>query len=255
MSILSFWFANYATARLSKKESDFIAKYSLNKTHTAQLDGHKDEILALVKNCTKEGCKQKHPVWELPFLPGYLMKRSYERIEGREKIMAVIKEYNIDRIIVPEKWLYHIPGRPEILSIMNYFVIVPKLIPKKTHQPLTLLEVQQLCTIIEETGYCDMQKPNIIRLENGLIAMIDTDPWAFGYEPYLGIMRFLTYYGEFDIKNDFTPDAIGFILKELEKYQPRVDKDAYKEFYQKLDESLKRHRELFKQFQSRFRQP
>lgn len=228
----------------SKRHEQIIKKYSLDPTLAKKLDAQSKELIKLIKPCSGKECTIKHPVWELPWLPGYLMKHDICRIEGMEKIRTCIDAFKLECITVPRKYLYHIPGMPEDLNDANYYVIVPKLTAKKTTSPITLSEIQQLHTIIKHTGYCDIQKSNILRLENNQLAIIDTESSAFCNEPYVGLMRFISYYGEFNIHEDFTNEAFEYIISELYTCMP-LDKTTYREFYGKLRESLKRRPEFY----------
>ncbi len=252
--LISLVIFSHVVVGLSESEAKFIAKYGVDPSLAARLEAHRNQVIKLIESCNEDDCEQRHAVWELPFLPGYLMKRGVTRIEGMERIRLCIEKHNLDRIIVPQKYFYHIPGRPKKLKSTNYFIIVPKLIEKKAHQPLNLQEVRQLCTLVEQTGYSDIQKPNILRLENDQLAMIDTDIWAFNDAPYVGIMRFIAEYGEYDIRKDFTNEALKYILSQLKKHMP-TDKDTYRKFYEKLKTPLKKRPDLFEIFSSLFPKP
>lgn len=243
--------ANCSLMGISKKDKLFIEKYSLNKTLASKLNANKDRLLRLIEP-TDEAAIQ-HPVWELPWLPHYLIKRDICRIEGMEKIRSCIETYSLDLITVPQKYIYHIPGRPQELNDSNYYIVEPKLAFKK-NLPFTVLEVQQLQTIITHTGYSDLKKSNILRLENNQIAIIDTESSAFGEEPCIGLMRLITYSGGFDLYEDFTDEAFEYIILELRNCMP-TEKTAYREGYKKLRESLTRRPEFFALFKKHFPRP
>lgn len=242
-------------AKLSEKDAAFIQKHALDKKLTAILDENKEHLASLIAPCNEKKCTIRHAVWNLPYLPGYLLKWGTSRIRGVEIMRSCIEEHKLTHITVPDKYFYHIPGRPLDLTSRNYVIVVPKLIEKKKHTPFTLDEIKQLCTLVKVTGYCDIQKPNIFRLENNKLAMIDTDAWAFNKKPYIGIMRFIHSYGEYTVSKDFTPEAVEYILYQLKELTPTNDKKIYKEFYDDIKKALKKRPASLKLFNELFSEP
>ena len=78
--------------------------------------------------------------------------------------------------------------------------------------------------------------------------MIDTDAWAFKKKPYIGIMRFIVSYGEYDVSKDFTDEALEYILYQLPPLVPAEDDKAYEEFYDEAYSALKKRPRFLKIF-------
>lgn len=247
----------------------YIREHTVSPELKDILDAHRKDIKKFIKHCDEYSCKkmnsrelrklpgslEKHTkAWQLPFLPGYFLKHGITRIEGAEKIRAAARSYGLNRITAPEKFLYHIPGRSYELNNLNYFIIAPKLHAHKKHHPFTEQDVKQLCTLIKVTGYCDVHSRNIMRLENNQMAFIDTDDWAFGHEPYKGLLRLISHFGHFNLHRDFTESALKYILSQLYTCRP-TDIYAYRDFYYELKEALKKKRNLLHQFEKKFPKP
>ncbi len=169
---------------------------------------------------------QKHGVRQFEWLPGYYVKYGLARISGMEKMQEVIDRCNLTDVTVADKRVYHIKGRPQDLSNLNYLVVIKRVESAHNLPPLTMEEVQQLTTIMHETGYISMtgpqckKGPNYIRTEDGKLCLIDTESRYDHAQLLKGFLRFLETH---DFNRDLSPEALQHIfgeIKELLKEQP-----------------------------------
>ena len=104
------------------------------------------------------------------------------RVRCAREIAAVVEKYNLRHIIVPQKYLYHLPGAPYKLNDENFVVIAQTLVlVEEDRMPLMwdLLNVEQedeLAKVIKKVGYFDVSEDNICFTTDGKIAFIDTEP-------------------------------------------------------------------------------
>jgi hypothetical protein len=184
------------------------------------LDQHADELIQMLKNCREsEGhCPTETGIRHFPWLPQYLVKHTIDRLEGVEILQKCIEYYSLDRLTVPKKYLYHVPGRPSKLSNANYLVIVP-VIKRMPERPLTVEEVEQLCVLIHETYFWDIYSENLFFSEDGKITLIDTELRSFKKHKILdALMRFLDHTGKIVHQYGLEDDAFTFIFAEIARY-------------------------------------
>lgn len=199
------------------------------------LDAHSSEL-------SKMGLYQ--PPLKLDKLPGYWIKRDINRIGNAEKLETVIQENKLNLITVPNKYLYHIPGKPDALTSENYLVISQEVLSDQGEKKLSLKHAQQLCTVMLKANLHDLHPKNYIQQKDGTLAIIDTDSVAmpskeqlvalesdwkkrgfqmdycfdwlpFKNHPYVLLSlrnRFTDYWG-------FDTEACHFIEEQLEEYE------------------------------------
>ncbi len=217
-------------------EEVFIKKYSVDKDLQEILDDHCEDIAYEMKHFLKAG-RCKHGVWTFSWLPGYFVKYNLDRIYGMERMQRCIEKYNLDLIALPDKRIYHLKGRPATLNNKNYVVIIPKVVKEKRAEPLSLRLVQQMCTLMHQTGYVSMTKTNYIRGKNGIITMIDTESTFDHTNPFLGFRRLLSAGHQVD---DYTKKAIKYVLREIASLiRSKHSGKAYKEIIGYIKESKK----------------
>lgn len=197
---------------ISKSDREFIEKYSVEKDVQAVLDSHVFDVKNAIRKAHYGG-KGTHFVWTFDWLPGYFVKGNLARIKGMEKMKAAIKRHNLDLISVPDKRIYHIKGQPEELNNNNYVVVVKKVETEVTNTPLSLRQVQQLCTLIRATHYVSMTRTNYIRQRNERLCIIDTESTFDSHRLLKGFMRLVR--GYHDLNTDFTQDALKYLFSEL----------------------------------------
>ena len=93
-----------------------------------------------------------------------LGQKIFSRIVGVERLLECINENKLDVIVIPDKRIYEVEG--------DVFIIVSKVEPIG-RPPLTLKQVKQLWTLVEETGYNDMHDGNYSFIADGKIVIID----------------------------------------------------------------------------------
>ena len=217
---------------LSKTDENLLRSKLVEPEIAAILDTHSNEIKHVLKVCNEHTCKKiRHAVWEFPWLPGYIIKYSIDRIVGAELIRTCIDTYNLDLLTVPDKFLYHVPGRAKELTNLNYLVVEKKLEVDFIQSPFSLEQTKQMCTLIKVTGYIDAHKNNVLRLKNKKLAFIDTEKELFSvHKNYVGLYHLIIGYGRYNIETDFTTDALKHILKEIAalcRKNPRNFNEAY----------------------------
>ena len=129
-----------------------------------------------------------HPEWIIKAVPPQHSHRVFAkainvgRVRSAQHIAQVIEKYHLRHIIVPQKYLYHLPGTPYKLTDHNYLVVAQKLdLVDDKLVPLMwdLLNVEQedeLAKVIKKVGYFDVSEDNICFTTDGKIAFIDTEP-------------------------------------------------------------------------------
>ncbi len=128
-------------------------------------------------------------------LPGYILKltvqskncskandRNISRVTGATQMRDYCTQHNFEFIVIPKKYLYHIPGKNPDLNDNNYIVVAEKLDimdAKQSEQNLihcTNTAISQLKTLIKRFGYKDVWFDNIrIMFNGGKITIIDTE--------------------------------------------------------------------------------
>ncbi len=200
--------------------------YAVDPAVRKILDKHAGQIRSLLKKVEKG--EQKHGVWRFKWLPDYYVKYGLARIEGIERMQEVIDCCNLSSITVADKRIYCTKSSSEQLSNRNCAIVIKKVKGIKNPPPITLDEVQQLCTIMHETGYISMtgsrrtKGPNYIRTKEGHFCLIDTES---RYDHDLLLKGFLRFISTHDFNKDLSEEALKHILREI-KQQVKRPSDA-----------------------------
>lgn len=223
MVALAIFCTGVSPARGTDYSADeLLAKYVLAPEIAAVLDAHAEEINAAIEKATHTKKKMKHAIWQFSWLPGYYVKFHVNRVMGREMLLDAIRKHKLRLLTVPDKYVYHIPGRPRELASYNYLVVEPELSVKKSWEPFSLQEMQELCTLIKETGYADCNNGNFLRLtDTNQIVIVDTEMKNFSPKKYLGLLRLVIGYSRYNINTDFTQEAFKHLLDELRQALPK----------------------------------
>ena len=153
-----------------------------------------------------KGCR----ITEHPSLPGLVLKlarpkRKYQhvsRVWVAETIRGIIRAHDLKKIIIPEKFLYHLPGTPTELSDNNYAVLSEKINVlsnsqnRAAIQQLPIETIQELATVITEAVFNDPSPTNIRVLpDKEHVAIIDTEKihWKRSWSPERCLRQFKTY--------------------------------------------------------------
>ncbi len=197
--------------------------YRVNRHVKEKLDAHSGLLAKKLKQ-VHQGT-QKHGVWQFDWLQGYYIKYGLARIEGMEKMQKVIDRCNLSSITVADKRVYRIKGtdikgtdrKP---SNRNCAIVIKRVKAENNLAPVTLDEVQQLCTIMHETGYISMtgplakKGPNYIRTKDGSFCLIDTESRYDHTNLLKGFIRLLQSH---DYTRDLSEEALKHILWEVEQ--------------------------------------
>ncbi len=227
-------------ASTQASKTDFIEKYSVDSELQALLDDHVDEIARRLKKVHKG--QQKHGVWKFDWLPGYYVKYGLARIRGMEKMKKCIETHDLHLLTVPDKKIYHLKGRPTELSGDNYAVIIRKVERISDPEPLTLEQVQQLCTIIRETKYISMTSSNFIRGTDGLLHLIDTEA-TFSKNLLVGFVRMITTRP--NLNTQYTKEALMYVFEEIKECLKKASNGKKNETLKKIAAALKRQKKPY----------
>ncbi len=221
-----------SSALCSAGTDHFIHTYAVDPAIVPILDDHSKILAKKVAETHRDS--QKWGVWQFDWLPGYYLKYGLARIIGLEKMQKAINSHNLEKIEVPDKRLYHIKGRPTKLSNLNYLIVVKAVKPARDVPPITLDEIQQLCTIMHKTGYISMtgtgtsskKGPNYIRTQDGKFCLIDTESRYDHAQLLKGFLRLLSSH---DLNKDLSQEALKHVLWEIKQLliqQPRKVADT-----------------------------
>lgn len=213
---ISFLFS-FSIAFTISASTDFRKKYEVNEPLKKVLDEHAGAIAHKLKEVRSWKLK-KHGVWRFSWLPDYYVKFNLARIHGMEKMKSCIAAKNLDLLKLPDKRIYHVKGTPRTLNNYSYAVVIEK-VKAQNRRPLNLKQIQQMCKLIKETGYISMTSTNYIRTEGDTITLIDTEGTFNRNELTMGFMRLLG--GGHNLNEDFTPEALKYIIEELVNITPR----------------------------------
>ncbi len=219
--------------------ADRLQEYAVDPALAEFLDRHSDEIYYKLKE-THDG-RRKWGVWTFRWLPGYYVKYGLARIAGREKILDCIQRHNLDKVTVPDKFVYHVKGRPTKLSDLNYAVIIEKVPAAKHPPPITREEMEQLCTVMEDTGYISMtgkipsKGPNYIRTLDGKFSIIDTESRFDHHRPIKGFLRIIRTH---TLNKELSDEATQLVFEKFEKLMlqhPSMIKETLRELKSYLE--------------------
>lgn len=202
----------YNQFKLPEKESNVLTQFFsssffyayLNKKHFSR----KKFIQQLKKDsvyCYKVAIsKIKHRkyldiklIFSLPSLPDYIVKikvsyprhskkisrptKNISRVIGAYKIQESIKKHSISSVIVPDKYLYHLPQCPDTLEDNNYAVVVKKQNaitfldnPQRFHS-IPQKQYRDLFKVIKDVGYHDASYNNIYVTPDNKFVFVDTE--------------------------------------------------------------------------------
>lgn len=222
---------------LAHSENDTIKNYIVEDSLKQILDAHSHDMLSSFNRCEEDVCIKKQSVYEFHWLPGYLVKLQSTRIHGMEMLRTCIKQYALDLLVVPEKRLYHVNGRADSFKKRNYVVIVPKIENVTFQCKFNLQEVQQICILIQKSGYDDLHAGNLKRLSDKRIIIIDTETFAFTHTPFKGLFKFLNM--------NIEEDAMKYLFSQMIKYINETPKEKYNWVYFKMERFFHKHKAEF----------
>lgn len=225
----------------TQTEVEFISRYSVDPALKNILDQHAYEIEDKLDKLAHRGLKE-HATWQFDWLPGYYVKYNLSRIRGMERIKRCIEENNLDLLGVPDKRIYHVKGRPEILDNRNYVVVIKAIETDPAFQVLSLRHVQQLATLMRKSTYISMTATNYIRTHNNKLIIIDTES-TFDKKLLLskGFMRLISAFH--DINKDYTQEALEFVLNQMAYMLATRRRPERNNLYKEIMRHLRRPKE------------
>ena len=130
-----------------------------------------------------------------PKMPDLLIKYGRERndrtlcgnisrVTESRKMRDNLEKNGVEGIVVPHKWLYHIPGQPEDICDGNYMVFAERLDIMGRHENKEWLynmpveHAEKLLRLFIEVHYPDISDHNIYYLnDKETLAVVDTEEW------------------------------------------------------------------------------
>lgn len=127
---------------------------------------------------------------------GYVLKYGVERYFNAEKARAIIARHpnKFNLLRVTEKFLYHIPGRPDEINSHNYLVVAETVFNYRD-TIITPDIIKQLILFARYAGHYDLHPGNYVIDENDIACIIDTDSLAMPNKEEL-LRRKARYYSE-----------------------------------------------------------
>lgn len=137
------------------------------------LKNHKisPEVAEVINKNLKALKKIAGGAYELSALPNTIIKEDgINRVIGSICIQQCANEYHLDAVKAPTKKVC-------LSAYPANYAVEPKI--NITRDPFSLKQIQQICIIIEQTGYFDIHGGNIVNTKNGIAYFIDTEETSF----------------------------------------------------------------------------
>lgn len=83
----------------------------------------------------------------------YYIEYGIERAINSRKLQKLIVEMGLQYVSTPQRYLYHVPGRPMVMSSENYLVITEKIKVAQGNEPIDLEQTKELCRLAVEGPY------------------------------------------------------------------------------------------------------
>jgi len=174
---------------------------------TKLIDDHITEVTQEMKLVTT--------VAEFAWLPGYILKKNTDRIEGAKIFSGIIDKHNLKFVTIPEQWIYTIP--PQRNAPRDKHLVVAKKLEGTFSKPINLEQAQDIATLLKYARYKgeyygDTHNGNLLHQANGKIGFIDTEAsLGFSCPTYSQALQNLLWFHEMD------PQAELFIKTEIDK--------------------------------------
>ncbi len=203
--------------------TDLVTRYQVDPEVKQILDDHINEVKRAFKK-NGEGCIKKGKVYEFSWLPGYIIKgQAKTRIRGLEKMRSSIRKHNLDLLMVPDKRVYHIPGKPKKFTDHNYLLVIPKYHTQEGLAPFTLEQTQQIWAFVLKSGYGDFKPNNYFRVNEDQLVVIDTEWHTFASNKRFKNLARLIFDSSL-VRYD--EESIIFMMEHLVPYLPRHNLDS-----------------------------
>ena len=183
-----------------------------------------------------------------PLLPGLLIKYGRERndralcgnisrVTESQKLRDNLEQHGVEGIVVPHKWLYHIPGQGEELCDGNYMVFAERvdIMDRKPNKEMLynmpVEHAQKLLRLFIEVHYPDISDHNIYYLKDGkTLAVVDTEDWGGSKDGNSPARRMLRIIKPATLQAVLTEDFCKqYKLKSFDVlYQEYVDREIEK---------------------------
>lgn len=181
---------------LSKQDQEFILKYELRDARIraildATFEDQPDVRTALrrsnstiIKDDGRRNIVAVHPevphlVIKYSLMQGLWADRLFSRVIIAQMVRDCVQKHQLE-LVVPHKYLYHIPGRPFALNNKNWLVLAQKLSliaanENKARVAHLSPELRaQLDVVRKRVGFfSDMHDGNIVFMTDGRLALVD----------------------------------------------------------------------------------
>lgn len=145
---------------------------------------HLEEVLRIMnqKEALKKKSDFKDPsyegaVAEFPCLRGYLIKLgAEERIRGGDLLRKCIVERGLNLLRIPDQIPFCIPQSYHSMTSLRMLAICAKIEGVQGRSiMISFKKVEQLISLVKETGAGDLRWRNLVHSSDGTIALIDTE--------------------------------------------------------------------------------
>ncbi len=223
----------YGETHFSMEQREFIRIHLVGGELETILDDHSSELERMIGRCLKQKpdtkCETDYAVREFSWLPGYFVKFGVDRLKNAESLRLFIEEHQLNLLMVPQKYYYHIQGRPYELADSNYLIISKK-VELDPRSRINKEQMTQLALLVELHGSVDNHAGNILPTKDGRVALVDTGSegahasWAWWDEDlplteeqklFLGFVRFVSEDGDFVQIDAIDLDAYTLIVNKI----------------------------------------
>lgn len=128
------------------------------------LDTHAEEVAELPREMMKS---------PMPWLSGYVIKPSHQRIEGAKQFAQAINELNTKKVFVPKKYAYVVPKESIKKPWDSGRRTIAEFIPHSTER-ITKDDLKEVMRVAKKIQWIDGHSGNIRKAHDGRIAIIDT---------------------------------------------------------------------------------
>ncbi len=223
----------WSGTHFSGERREFISAHSVTSELETILDSHSNELEAMIGKCIKQKpgtkCETDYAVKEFSWLPGYFVKFGVDRLKNAESLRFFIEKHQLNLLMVPQKYYYHIQGRPYDLADSNYLIISKK-VELDQNSRINKEQMTQLALLVELHGSVDNHAGNMLPMKDGRVALVDTGSegnyasWAWWDEDlplteeqklFLGFVRFIGEDGDFLESEVIDCDAYELIVNKI----------------------------------------
>jgi hypothetical protein len=164
-----------SSAATSDLQEDVLQRYVLQGDAKAVLDTY--DVKGFMAKCVlNPDARWGTNVSLIKEIDCYI-KYGIDRVRNAIRLREFITKHHLDLLEIPEKFLYHIPGRPTAFEDENYVVVAKRIEHIKTKYDFYTLnkhQTMQLYSLCIENNYY-LFRHNYFITPRGTVAIVDTD--------------------------------------------------------------------------------